>query len=67
MVKLIGQAYGKKIRLIKGFGWALKCLSLFTGLINKAFGNLTYDMSMSEYKENYRKKTLEESIKETEK
>lgn len=67
MVKLIGQAYGKKIRLIKGFGWALKCLSLFTGLINKAFGNLTYDMLMSEYKENYRKKTLAGSIIMTEK
>lgn len=66
MVKWIGQANDKKGRLIKGFGWILKFLGLFTGRVNKAFGNLTYDMSISEYKENYRVKTLEESIKETE-
>lgn len=66
MVKEISKAKGKNIKLIKGFGWALKILSLFTGLVNKAFGNFCYDMSLSEYKENYRVKSLLESIKETE-
>ena len=67
LVKLIGAVNGKKIHLIKGFGWVLKLLSLFTGLVNKAFGNLSYDQSMSDYKEDYRKFSLEDSIKETEK
>ena len=63
LVKIIAAAHGKKRPLIKGFGWSLKLMSHATGLINKAFGNLCYDMSMSEYKENYRIATLEESIK----
>jgi UDP-glucose 4-epimerase len=66
MVKLIAEAHGKKILIIKGFGWALKLASKVTGLVNKAFGNMSYDMEMSEYKEDYRKFGLEESIKETE-
>lgn len=67
LVKMIGTANGKKVHLIKGFGWILKILSLFTGLVNKAFGNLSYDQSLSDYKEDYRKFSLEDSIKETEK
>ena len=45
----------------------LKILSLFTGLVNKAFGNLVYEDKISEYKQEYRKFTLTESIGETEK
>lgn len=67
LVKMIGKVNGKKVHLIKGFSWLLKIFSLFTGLVNKAFGNLSYDQSMSEYKTNYRQFSLEESIKETEK
>ena len=48
------------------FGWALKLLSHVTGLVDKAFGNLTYDMSLSEYPEDYRIAGLEDSIQETE-
>lgn len=62
LVKLISAAYGKKLRLVKGFGWAVKFLGLFTGLANKAFGNLTYDMALSEYKQEYRKYGLRESV-----
>ena len=67
VVKMIGAARGKKVRLVKGFGWAVRFLGLFTGMVNKAFGNLSYDMEISEYKEEYRKITLIESIKRTEK
>lgn len=67
MVKMIGSAHGKKVRLIKGFAWALKLLGIFTGLINKAFGNLTYAQELSEYKQEYRKFSLSESIEATEK
>lgn len=66
MEKMIAAIHGKKVRLIKGMGWLLKIMSHFTGLVNKAFGNLTYEKSMSEYKEEYRKVTLLESIKKTE-
>ena len=66
LVKMIGVANGKKIRLIKGFGWLLKFFGLFTGLVNKAFGNLSYEANMSQYKAEYRKFSLEESIKEAE-
>lgn len=66
LVRMIAAAHGKKVGLVKGFGWALKVMSPFTGLVNKAFGSLSYDMSLSEYKENYRVATLEESIKMTE-
>lgn len=66
MVKAIASIHGKKVLLVKGFGWLLKILSHFTGLVNKAFGNLTYEKEMSEYREEYWKVTLDESIKETE-
>ena len=66
LVKEIASVYGKKIILIKGFGWALKLLSFITGLVNKAFGNLSYDQSISEYKQEYRIYSLKESIQLTE-
>lgn len=62
LVKMIAAANGKKVRLIKGFTWALKLMGLFTGLVNKAFGSLSYEQSLSEYKEDYRKVGLIDSI-----
>lgn len=66
MVKMIAAAHGKKLRLVHGVGWAVKCLGLFTGLVKKAFGSLTYDKTMSVYKEEYCGKSLLQSIEETE-
>ena len=66
IVKIIRGVNGKKMRLVRGFSWALKILGKFTGMVNKAFGNLSYDMKLSEYKDDYRKYSLEESIKLTE-
>lgn len=66
MVKMIGAAHGKNVHLICGFEWSLKLLGLFTGLVDKAFGNLYYDKSLSIYKKNYRVCDLKESIKRTE-
>lgn len=65
LVKMIGAVNGKKTHLVKGFGWLLKLMSVFTSLVNKAFGNLSYDQSMSEYKTEYRQYSLDASIKET--
>ena len=67
IVRAIGRAHGRKVRLLKGFGWAVRFVGLFTGLVNKAFGNFTYDKAMSEYSQEYRFKTLAETIEETEK
>lgn len=66
LVQMIARAHGKKVRLLPGFSWALRLLSHVTGLVNKAFGSLSYDMEMSGYHTDYRMATLEESIKETE-
>ena len=65
LVKEIGACYGKKVRLVKGFSWLIKFLGLFIGVINKAFGNLTYDKSISKYSEDYQRYSLLESVKRT--
>ena len=65
LVQMIAAVHGKKVHLIKGFVWSLKLMSHVTGLVNKAFGNLCYDKSISQYKMNYRgydfKKTIVKS------
>lgn len=66
LVRLIARAHGKKILVIPGTAWALKGLSHVTGLVNKAFGNLCYDRSLSVYKEDYCLTGLGESILKTE-
>lgn len=66
LVKLIGEAHGKKVQLVKGFDRALKIMGNVTGLVNKAFGSLSYDMEISEYKVDYRTNTLIDSIRKTE-
>ncbi len=66
LVGLIAQAHGKKITILPGFTWALKLLRHATGLVDKAFGSLSYEQGMSEYREAYCKYTLEESIRKTE-
>ena len=66
LVQMIAEAHGKHVILVGGCTGPLRVLSQATGLVNKAFGSLAYDMSMSEYKEDYRKYSLEESIRLTE-
>ena len=67
LVRMIAEAHGKKLSLWHGFTGLLKFMGYLTPLVDKAFGNLSYDMSMSEYpKGNYRLYSLEESIRRTE-
>lgn len=66
MVKLIAKVHAKKVKLTKIFNPLLELMNLKIGLINKVFGNLVYEKSMSDYKINYRIWDLEESIKLTE-
>ena len=66
LVKMIAEVHGKRIFLMNGCEWLLRGLAKITGLVNKAFGSLAYDMSISEYSQNYRLYSLRESIRRTE-
>lgn len=66
IVKMIAETHDKKIHLLKCFIWALKLMSCFTGVVNKAFGNLCYAQELSIYKCSYCKYDLKDSIKKTE-
>ena len=67
LVRLIADAHGKKVRLVKGFSWALNFIGHFTGIVNKAFGNFVYDRALSEYRGFDNPVSLEDSILRTEK
>lgn len=62
LVKLIAEEHGNKIKLTKVFNPLLKLMGNFVGVVNKVFGNLVYEKSMSDYKDNYRIRDLRESI-----
>lgn len=66
MVKMISEVHRRKLYLLKGVTWLLKLMSYTTGLVDKAFGNLTYDLSTSKYREAYQNYSLTESIIRTE-
>lgn len=59
---MIAAAHGKKVYLIPGCVWGLKLLSHINGAVDKAFGNFVYGKGIGDYREEYRKYTLEESI-----
>ena len=66
IVKEISKCHNKRVIFIPGFGWLLKIVSHFTPIINKAFGNMTYDKKLSsDY--DYCKYSALDSIKEIEK
>lgn len=67
LVKLIAQTHGKNIITIPGLFWLLKLLSYVNGMVNKAFGSLSYEQSISTYSQEYRISSLRESIINTEK
>lgn len=66
MAYIISNVYGKKMWLIPGLNWLLLLMANLTPLVNKAFGNLTYERSISEYSTPYRLFSLKESIYKTE-
>ena len=66
IVRQIAEIHGKKILFVRGFAWALKLMGFATTLPNKAFGNMTYSMELSRYREPYQRYSLEESIRITE-
>jgi len=66
LVKTIAEVYGKKIWLVKLFNFILSPLRKKQGIVNKVFGDLVYDLNMSEYKNSYHINNFRESIKKTE-
>jgi len=64
MVRIIAEAHGSKIVLTKLFNPLLRLLN--AGTVNKVFGDLVYEMSMSDYESDYRVCEFIESIKKTE-
>lgn len=53
MVQAIAAAQGKHLVLVPGFSWAFHLLRHLTGAVNKAFGSLVYDKSLSKLEEDY--------------
>jgi len=70
MVRMIGEASGHKVRVSKAWNWvvglASKMPGKVSGLANKAFGNMSYDQSMSRYDFKYQVVDLKTSIARTE-
>ncbi len=66
LVKMIADVHNHRIKLIRNLESAVRFMSRFSRKLRKAFGNLAYDMSMSDYIHDYRAYTLSESIIETE-
>ncbi|HOI25726.1 MAG TPA: NAD-dependent epimerase/dehydratase family protein [Caldisericia bacterium] len=64
MVRLIAETHGKRLVMTELFNPLLMLLNVST--VKKLFGNLVYDISMSEYESEYRVCSFKESIKTTE-
>lgn len=70
MVKIIGEVCGHQVRVSKKWNWLVDLASCFpgkvSGLSNKAFGNMSYEKSMSQYDFDYQIVDFKTSIKRTE-
>ena len=70
MVRMIADASKHKIHVSKGWNWVVGLARIIPGkprgLANKAFGNLSYDQSMSKYDFDYQRVNLKDSIERTE-
>ncbi|HFU4350756.1 TPA: NAD-dependent epimerase/dehydratase family protein [Streptococcus suis] len=64
MVRIIAEVHGKRVVMTNLFNPLLRLLNVST--VNKVFGDLVYDMSMSNYVSNYRVCGFRESINKTE-
>lgn len=70
MVRMIAEVSSHRIRVSKGWNWVVAIANAIPGktrnLTNKAFGNLSYDQSMSMYDFDYQIVNFETSIQRTE-
>ena len=66
LVRTIAEVHEKKIWMISWMNWLIRMM-FGIGIVNKVFGNLVYEKSMSDYdKANYRIRSFRESIELTE-
>lgn len=66
MVRVISEVYNKKVFLVKWFNPIIRIMKNRLELVNKMFGDLAYDKSLSHYKYNYWIRDFKSSIKATE-
>lgn len=66
MVRLIAESHGKRVLMTKTFNPFLNLKIMKFAIFNKIFGDLVYDMSMSEIETKYRVFSFEETINRTE-
>lgn len=70
MVQMISIVHNHFIFIIPGMSWVIRIMKRIPGKIGglseKVFGDLAYDLTLSEYKDNYCVHTLLDSIKATE-
>ena len=66
MVAMIAAEHGKRIHFVRGVTWLLWLMGHCSGMVNRAFGNLSYSRELSRYKEAYQTVSLQESIRRTE-
>ncbi len=62
IVRLIGEKKRRRIILVSGFSATLRMCAHFTGYVDKVFGNLEYEESISGGELHYRKYDLEKSL-----
>lgn len=67
MVRLIAEAAGHRIRFTRVFNPMIQVLRHRVPMLGKVFGTLVYEMDMSEYRLDYRVRSLRESILDTQK
>lgn len=66
IVSTIAKVNGRRILIIPGFNWLFRLLSRWNHTIRTAINSCAYEQSMSEYKQDYRPLTFEQTISITE-
>ncbi|MCL2560633.1 MAG: NAD-dependent epimerase/dehydratase family protein [Turicibacter sp.] len=66
LVRAIAVAHGKNLKLVRRLGPLVYWFSGRVGVVDKVFGNFSYDMALSEYRVHYRVREFTESIRLTE-
>ncbi len=47
LVREVARCHGRRVWLVRGFGWLIRALAGRVGVLGKVFGTLTYDRAMS--------------------
>lgn len=66
MIRIIAETHGRSILTTRLFNPLIRALGKKIGLITKAYGNLTYDQSLSAMPEPYNIYTLRQTLEKTE-